>query len=705
MFLLNIVGLIVGTILAFLLNVIDRIWWFVFRSSPIILPGHRDDVMRAVIAPQAPVVRGETQPRRNAMHPTLMGTPENSRDITTIDRMFRASATRFPTRMCMSFRSLKEIVTGANGWQTLSFNESQSMTFGELQQRVRFIASGLLQLGLRPQDNFGLYEDTRAEWMQTFLACQASGIVAVTVYANLGIDAVVHAINECEISVVLTNAKLVDQLLKRSPDMPTLKHLVVLDGRDDMRSSVPSVSIITFNQLIERGSQSNVPIREPLPEDVAVIMYTSGSTGTPKGVIMRNSSVVATISSAAFVLGLSDQHSDIYLAYLPLAHVLEMMAETAVLAYGGCICYGTPRSLASAIPRGDLAEYRPTIMAGVPKTFDTIRKGVDARNEKSNFIVRWLFNTALQAKIAAVAAHRDTPLWNALVFSRAKQAMGGRMRRLLSGGAPLHFELQNYIRCVFCCPIGQGYGLTETCGGACIQTDPDLSTSALGGPLPACEIKLVDVPDMNYLSTDKPLPRGEVCISGLNISSGYYKQPALTAESYRQGPDGKIWFYTGDIAQFNENGTLSIIDRKKNLIKTRHGEYIATEKLEAVYCGCPFVLPNGVCVIADPYQDIIVGLVLPDRNRLNALAAELSVPNADFAAVCANPRINAIVLESLQKVGVEGKLKPFEKLAKITIIPDEWTPENQMLTAVQKLNRTFIYKHYADAIKGMFPPL
>jgi long-chain acyl-CoA synthetase len=294
--------------------------------------------------------------------------------------------------------------------------------------------------------------------------------------------------------------------------------------------------------------------------------------------------IVATIASA--MAGLSVTNKDVYIGYLPLAHILELGAENAIICSGAAIGYGTPRTLtdATAKPCGDLKAIAPTIMAGVPRVYDTIKKGIMGKISKAGGLKKKLFETAFGWKLPYTLNNETSPFFDWLVFSKFLPEVGGRLRLMISGGAPLSKETMEFIKVCFGCTIIQGYGLTETCGGCSFQDPSKFSTGNVGIPIGSNEVKLIDVLEMGYSHKDKD-PRGEICIRGNNISLGYYKDQKKTDESFDK--DG--WFHTGDIGQWNSNGTLSIIDRKKNLVKMAHGEYVALENLESIFGNSPFV--------------------------------------------------------------------------------------------------------------------
>jgi len=273
------------------------------------------------------------------------------------------------------------------------------------------------------------------------------------------------------------------------------------------------------------------------------------------------------------------------------------------------------------------------------------------------------------------------------------------MRIMLSGGAPLSRDTHEFLRVCFGASVIQGYGLTETCGGGTLMHIDDVSLGAVGAPLPGAEIKLIDVPEMGYLSSNEP-QRGEVWIKGPMVATrGYYKKPEQTAEAFKAGG----WFATGDVGQFNTNGTLEIIDRVKNLVKLSHGEYIPLESIESKLKTSPLV--DNICVYADSSEAFPIAIVFPAKQKLTEYATSKNLPDAhDFNALCEQRACRDAVLQSLNQVARASKLKSFEVPKDVLLTPEEWTPENY-LTAAMKLKRAPLTAHFKAELAEMYKSL
>jgi len=569
------------------------------------------------------------------------------------------------------------------------------MSYTMVDKRVTAIGSGLVQWAqLQFGDKIGMYMDTRREWMQTALACFQHGFIVATCYANLGEDALVHVINECALSTIVTDHKLLPILESIAAQCPSLKKVIYVGvQKTDFVSQ--HYSLISLGGLACVGLEKRVrPVRAPERTSTAVIMYTSGSTGRPKGVVVPHKAIVGGSGAWSTVLHLTTQ--DCWMGYLPLAHILELVAEICMLTHGVRIAYGTPKTLTSkfAQPCGDLEALNPTIFPGVPRVHESVRKGIINKVNASGGIKKKLFERAFRSKSAALKNGQSSLFWDSLVFNKIKAKAGlSNLRVVVSGGAPLSKETMEFVRTVFGVSVVQGYGLTETCGGGCIQDPTQFSTGNVGYPIRSCEIRLVDVPELGYFTPQA----GEICIRGNNVADGYFNLPEQTAEVFKNG-----WFHTGDVGSWNQDGTLRIIDRKKSLIKLAHGEYVGLESLEMIFNNSRFVSPNGICIHADSFQDYIVAIIQPQVNEIEAWARENGVTEDSNESLIQNPDLKRAVIADLKQIAMEHGKKKFEMVGNLHLIESEFSPETGELTAAMKLQRHNIVKKYAQEIETMY---
>uniref|UniRef100_A0AAV2J205 long-chain-fatty-acid--CoA ligase n=1 Tax=Knipowitschia caucasica TaxID=637954 RepID=A0AAV2J205_KNICA len=442
----------------------------------------------------------------------------------------------------------------------------------------------------------------------------------------------------------------------------------------------------------------------PLPRDIAVIMYTSGSTGDPKGVMISHSNILSGITGMAErIPNLSEE--DTYIGYLPLAHVLELSAELVCVSHGCRIGYSSPLTLVDKSAKikpgskGDTSVLHPTLMAAVPEIMDRIYKNVMEKVEAASFFQRTLFTLAYKYKLDQFRRGLSTPLCDRLVFRKLRSLLGGRVRVLLSGGAPLSAATQRFMNVCFCCPVGQGYGLTETCGAGTISESWDYSTGRVGEPLVCCEIKLRDWREAGYQSTDKPHPRGEILVGGPNVTMGYYKTDPKMQQDFVVDENGQRWFCTGDIGEFHHDGCLKIIDRKKDLVKLQAGEYVSLGKVEAVLKNCPLI--DNICAYASSDESYVISFVVPNQKQLEALAEQYAV-RGSRAELCNSATMEELVLKVLTEAALAAQLERFEIPRKITLSPDPWMPETGLVTDAFKLKRNELRSHYKHAIERMY---
>jgi long-chain acyl-CoA synthetase len=402
-------------------------------------------------------------------------------------------------------------------------------------------------------------------------SCYSQSLVITTAYDNLGVEALIFSLNEGEVTTLFTQGDLFSVVKKIGSQVASLKNIIYCGTVSEKElqdvKSTCGFDFYSMEELEQLGRQNPVPINAAKPEDLCCIMYTSGSTGNPKGVMLTHENMIASITGGVTLLGSLFSSEDVYLGYLPLAHVLEFLIENCCIFKGVAIGYGSPRTLTDQSVRnckGDIRELRPTVMAGVPMVWETIKKGIVEKLDHVSPSKRSLFYGAIELKKKLLVLGLPTTILDKVIFKKIAEGTGGRLRAAISGGAPIAPETQMFLTCALC-PLVQGYGMTETCGMMTVQGMTELCVpNSVGSPSTACEIKLVAC--NNYNPNGTP-PRGEVWVRGRNIMSGYYKQPKITQENITS--DG--WLMTGDIGEWREDGSLSIIDRKKNLVKLSHG--------------------------------------------------------------------------------------------------------------------------------------
>ncbi|KAD6795567.1 hypothetical protein E3N88_06463 [Mikania micrantha] len=551
-------------------------------------------------------------------------------------------------------------------------------TYGEAAAARTAIGSGLAAHGIPKGSCIGIYFINRPEWMIVDHACSAYSYVSVPLYDTLGPDAVKYIVNHSSIQAIFCVPQTLQSLLSFLSEIPSVCLIVVVGGVDELMPSLPSstgVKVVSFSQLTSQGSSNHYPFCPPKPEDVATICYTSGTTGTPKGVVLSHGNLIANVAGGS--IGTKFFPSDVYISYLPLAHIYERFNQIILVYYGGSVGFYQGDSLKLL---DDMALLKPTVFCSVPRLYNRVYDGIINAVKTSGGLREKLFNAAYNAKRQALLKGKSaSPMWDRLVFDKIKAKLGGRVRYMVSGASPLSADVMDFLKVCFGCPVMEGYGMTETSCVISFMNENDITSGHVGSPNPACEIKLVDVPEMNYTSEDQPYPRGEICVRGPIVFQGYYKDEVQTREVL----DEEGWLHTGDIGMWSPGGRLKIIDRKKNIFKLAQGEYIAPEKIEIVYAKCKFV---AQCfVYGDSLNSSLVAIVCVDPDILKSWAAKEGIKFESLEQLCNDPRARTVVLADMEAVGKEAQLRGFEFARSVTLVAEPFTMENGLLTPTFKV--------------------
>jgi len=631
--------------------------------------------------------------------------------VDTMAKMFRFGLEKYSHNRCLGTRQLldEEDECQPNGkiFKKWKLGDYTWQSYVEVDVLSTNLGKGLRELGQQYLQNICVFADTKAEWMVTAQACFKQTFPVVTLYTNLGEDAIVHGINQTEVEIVVTSCELLPKFKTILHRTPGVKCLVVIENqihKYSVEDFKKDVRILSYKDVIEMGKKANFVATNPKPSDPAIIMYTSGSTGVPKGVVLPHSALVATVRAFHFVVD-PVKPGDIYLGYLPLAHILELLSENTMMVSGIPIGYSSPNTLTDKSTKikkgcqGDCSVLHPTLMCAVPLILDRIFKGIQENVLKKGPFFRDLFEFCHRYKLRWLQQGFKTPILDFFIFRNVQKLVGGKIRVMLSGGAPLSPETHDYIRVCLSVPLVQGYGLTETCACACIMDSTQISKGGVGPPLQGVQIKLVNWEEGGYRVTDKP-PRGEIVVGGENVATGYYKMPEKTEEDFYTDKEGVRWFNTGDIGQIDEDGTVRIIDRKKDLVKLQFGEYISLGKVESELKTCPFV--ENCCVYGDPTKSYVVCLIVPDRVRLEAMAEKLGITGQTFESLCLDKTVVGAVLREISAHGKRVGLEKWEMPGAVTLCQDLWTPESGLVTAAFKLKRKPIQDFYSKDLKRMY---
>eukprot|EP00475_Leptophrys_vorax_P023842 TRINITY_DN3282_c0_g1_i1.p1 TRINITY_DN3282_c0_g1~~TRINITY_DN3282_c0_g1_i1.p1 ORF type:complete len:742 (-),score=225.71 TRINITY_DN3282_c0_g1_i1:1064-3289(-) len=592
----------------------------------------------------------------------------------------------------------------------LSAGEYVWKTYGEVAQLVNFAAQGMAELGVKTKENIGIYLINREEWIIAEHACFCFNNCTVPLYDTLGFETVQYVLNQSAISLVFVSENKLSVLAQALEKCPTVKVVVVIKHHSFVKPDPKAaqwkirsgVKVVAFDELIEIGKKAkqraHIP---PAPEDLCTICYTSGTTGDPKGVMITHGAFLANYGALVY-RGVKLFSNDVYLSFLPLPHMFERITFLAIIEGGARA--GFFRGDTTLLLE-DIAVLRPTMFAAVPRLYNRIYGKIFNTIEASGAVKQYLFKTALSTKLEGLKRGQLThSFWDSLVFNKLKMALGGRVRLMVSGAAPISANVLQFLRVAFSCPVFEGYGMTETCSGGTVTNMDDYNAQGnVGFLIPSIEIKLEDVPEMDYRNSDVldgvPHPRGEVLFRGPGISNGYFKLPDKTAETIDK--DG--WLHSGDIGMWLPDQSLKIIDRKKNIFKLSQGEYIAPEKIENVCQRSSFVAQSFV--YGNSLEPFLVAVIIPDEEYLANWAEKNGLGKIAFKELIAKSEVKSAINADILRVCQAAKLHGFEIPKALHLDSELFSMENGILTPTMKLKRNAAADKYKAQITAMYQQL
>ena len=547
------------------------------------------------------------------------------------------------------------------------------ITYAQLALRVRHVASGLMRAGVKPGDRIGLLMENRPEWAVIDYAILSVGAVTVPLYCSYRPQDMAYVLNDSGASLVFTSGgKLLRDLKKAAGECKAIKHIFATDDADDG-------DLIRNLAELEGGEPDEERLNRRLAkierDQLATIVYTSGTTANPKGVMLTHGNILTNLEAVPAVIALLREER--MLSFLPLAHTLERTGgHFLAYSYGISVAFAErPDTVAK-----NIGEAKPTLMIAVPRMLEVMRSRILAQVAKQSQFKQKLFHTyfdlAGRKKTGFIAALL-LKLLDRLVGEKIRERFGGRMRVMVSGGAPLSVEVGQFFETLKL-PVLEGYGLSESAPLLAVNPMEDRRMGTVGKVAKGVELKIAE--------------DGEIIARGGNIMPGYWKNKKATKESLIDG-----WLHTGDIGEFDADGYLKITDRKKDIIVNSGGENIAPQRIEGLLIGDAEI--EQVVVYGDqkPY---LVALVIPNPEACKAWAVQQGLPETDWAHLCDSP----IFKKHLQtKISTMLKpLNPFEQVRRIHLLHQPFTIESGLMTPTMKIKRRKVYEQYNGILESLY---
>jgi long-chain acyl-CoA synthetase len=567
----------------------------------------------------------------------------------------------------------------------------QAMGTEELVRKVRLAAMGLYALGIKPGEHVGLLSENRIEWTIADLAVINCGAADVPIYPTQAPKQVAYILNDSGVEVLfISNQAQYDRVRDALNACPKLRVIITFD-----QVNAPSGKAMSFEELLNWGKaadDTDPRAFESLqatvtPDSLATLIYTSGTTGDPKGVMLSHGNLVASVLSTAQVTIVHEDEPG--LSFLPFSHIFERAVIYFYLYVRAKIFYA--QSIETIAK--DLIEVRPYYMTSVPRLFEKIYARVIEKAEQKGGamakIARWAMEVGQEW--ADVINQGGKPGWalsikhkiaDALVLSKWRAAMGGRIKYFVSGGAALAPELAKIFYAAGM-PILQGYGLTESSPGISSNSATENRLGSVGRVMPGVTVKIAE--------------DGEILCAGANVMQGYYNKPEETAAALETDAEGRTWLHTGDVGELDKDGYLYITDRKKDLLKTSGGKYVAPQLIENAIKRSRFV--NQVVVIGDG-RKFPAALIVPQMDALQTFASQQGISANSPGELVKHPQIVRLIENEVARQ--TGDLSQYERIKAILLLPHEMTVESGELTPTLKVKRRIVVDKNKQAIDRLY---
>ncbi len=563
----------------------------------------------------------------------------------------------------------------------------QPMAWQQVADDVTAFSLFLLDQQVRPGDRVLILSENRPEWGIADLGIQSVGAWSVPVYPSLTAQDLRAICGDCQpVLCVASTADQVAKLMEAGRQMPSIRTIVAVEG-------VPPCPppLVAWSDALAQGRQRQGPLQGLLEErraqlraeDTATLIYTSGTTGEPKGVMLSHRNFLSNVAACLRVIPITG--ADVHLSFLPLSHAFERMAGWyLMLSVGARVAYAESMD---TIPQ-NMLEVRPTVMLGVPRFFEKlyarIQEHVRQMPPEKRRVIEWALRVGRAAAGCRLSGRRppcalafQQRIATGLVFNALRGRLGGRLRFFVSGSAPLSKEIGEFFYSIGV-TILEGYGLTETSPVIAVNRLPAPRFGSVGRPLPEVDVTIAE--------------DGEILTRGPHVMQGYYKKPDATAAAIVDG-----WFHTGDIGHIDPEGCLVITDRKRDLIKTAGGKFVAPQKLENLLVTDPYISQAFVYGERRPY---CVALVVPNADQLRRYAQEQEIAARSLEGLVRDPRIQAFYWNRVQ--ATQERLAGFERVKKIALLDQEFSQATGELTPTLKARRSIIAQRHASLLEDLY---
>jgi long-chain acyl-CoA synthetase len=559
----------------------------------------------------------------------------------------------------------------------------EAVSSQEFLRRVAGLAYAFVELGVKPGDRVGLFAPNCPEWHTADFAISGSGAVTVPVYFNESPDRTCYILNHAGAKVLfISGTAQLEKFLTIRDQLKDLQQVIVANVGD----SLPA-DFLGYETLIATTGPAEIAayrlrVAQVLPTQLASLIYTSGTTGEPKGVMLTHNNFSSNVTDTVeFTL---NPKQDLAVSFLPLAHVYGRMLDYVYLFQGCPVAYvEVVENVAQA-----LLEVHPTILAAVPRFFEKIYARLMEQGSRATGAKRKIFNfsikTAREAagwrcgeKSASLRVKLKWAIADKLVYSKIRAGTGGKLRIVMSGGAPLSKEMAEFFWAIGI-PIYQGYGLTET-SPVLTSNYPQNRVGSSGRPIANVQIRIAD--------------DGEILATGPCVMQGYYKAPEATRDVLSE--DG--WLKTGDIGYLDQDNYLFITDRKKDLLKTAGGKFVAPQPIENALKTSPYIL--NAMVVGDQ-RKFVVALIVPNLTTVSAKLAEEGLKFSSHAELAAHPRAYALIENEVSRLTTH--LAQYENIKRFALLPDDFTFDSGSLTFTMKLKRRVVEKQFNDLIAQLY---